>query len=270
LYEAKQYAQASTVQLDYLGDTEGACLSLCKAYQYSEALRIASNNHPELLEKIDRALGDGVAAMLEFCADCKKQTNSQTTRLKELRIKKEEDEAAYYEGTGESDIPDNMSVAASAVSTSASLFTRYTTRTGTIKTHTSHRTSKNVRREERKRARGKKGSIYEEEYLVNSQQRLIERVNSTHDDMERLLEGLIRRRMLEQARAVKKSFAELIELLLSVKDEVFIAEDQGEIQHETARPSGPMGVLHDTIEGRTKKREVEIKPFNDTFALLSV
>lgn len=41
------------------------------------------------------------------------------------------------------------------------------------------KSAKSRRRNERKKARGKKGSIYEEEYLYDSLRRLIERFNDT-------------------------------------------------------------------------------------------
>ena len=41
------------------------------------------------------------------------------------------------------------------------------------------KSAKSRRRAERKKARGKKGSIYEEEYLYDSLRRLIERFNNT-------------------------------------------------------------------------------------------
>ena len=61
----------------------------------------------------------------------------------------------YFEGiTNEIDAPDDISVVATEATTSASLFTRYTPHSaGSRGTRT---TSKNRRREERKRARGKK------------------------------------------------------------------------------------------------------------------
>jgi hypothetical protein len=45
------------------------------------------------------------------------------------------------------------------------------------KIHSYSRSSKTRRREERKKARGKKGTIYEEEYLVGSLKRLYERAS---------------------------------------------------------------------------------------------
>jgi elongator complex protein 1 len=102
----------------------------------------------------------------------------------------------FFDGIDSPDIPDNVSLAPTETSTSGGTFmTRYTNRTGTINTTTTRKTSKNRRREERKRARGKKGSVYEEEYLVNSIERLVERVNRVNEEVQRLVEGLIRRRM---------------------------------------------------------------------------
>ena len=66
----------------------------------------------------------------------------------------------------------------------------------------SRKTSKTKRKEERKRARGKKGSVYEEEYLVGSVRRLIERVNGVHEEVGRLVGGLVRRGMGERAERV--------------------------------------------------------------------
>ena len=41
--------------------------------------------------------------------------------------------------------------------------------------------------------------MYEEEYLINSIKRLIERMNSVGEEIERLIEGLMRRGMRERA-----------------------------------------------------------------------
>jgi elongator complex protein 1 len=100
--------------------------------------------------------------------------------------------------------------------------TRYTGRTtGTLNTQTTRRTSKNKRREERKRARGKKGSVYEEEYIINSIGRLIERINSVNEDVGCLAAGLLRRRMREQARAVEETMIEVLGLCNDVVGEVY-------------------------------------------------
>lgn len=156
------------------------------------------------------------------------------TRLRELRTKKQENPLAFFDGVNEEDAPDNVSLAPTNASTSASLFTRYTSKTGvTAVTGASRRTSKNRKREERKRARGKKGSVYEEEYLVNSIGRMIERLDTVRAETKRLLQGLIRRRMRERAVALQTQMEEVLEQLAGCIQEVFeetteVAERGGE------------------------------------------
>lgn len=181
---------------------------------------------------------------------------------------------AYYDGVTDADIPDNISLAATDTSTSASLFTRYTGRTGTLNTQTSRRTSKNRRREERKRARGKKGSVYEEEYLVNSIRRLIDRVNSVRDEINRLAEALLRRRMWTSATAVEKAMCDLVELCKACLDEVFrppVSRHHGvegsggndlDDLDDGQRPAGAQGVLFDSLKEAGAPKDVPlVMPF---------
>lgn len=167
---------------------------------------------------------------------------------------------AYYSGVTETDIPDNVSIAATDTSTSASLFTRYTNNTGTLNTNTSRRTSKNRRREERKRARGKKGSVYEEEYLVNSIRRLIDKVNGIREEITRLIEGLLRRRMWERAMAVERAMKEVVDLCQGYVDEVFDVDGKGkEAENEDAeRPPGADGVLFDSRKETSALKEAPV------------
>ena len=162
--------------------------------------------------------------MTEFLAECKGQLNAQVPRIRELRAKKAEDPLAFYDGdvNNGADIPDDISLAATETSTAGgSLFTRYTNQTGTIGTNATRRTSKSKRREERKKARGKKGSVYEEDYLVNSVRRLIDRVNSVVEEVERLVIGLMRRGMVERARAVEAAMTDVVDRCKGCIDEVF-------------------------------------------------
>ncbi|KAL7267237.1 putative elongator complex protein 1 [Rhizina undulata] len=214
LSEAKLYEQAAIVHLEYRGDVAEAVRALCKGCHFSEAMRLVTlKGRPEMLESIvDVGLVEAFTQTTELIADCKGQITAQVARLVELRQKKEEDPLAYFEGMSEADAPDNVSLAATNVSTSASLFTRYTGKTGaTAVTGATRRTHKNKRREERKRARGKKGSVYEEEYLVNSLFRLIDRLEMIRPETQRLIEGMTRRRMRERALAVQSHMVELVE-----------------------------------------------------------
>jgi elongator complex protein 1 len=134
---------------------------------------------------------------------------------------------AYFTGDPpagtDGDMPDDVSLAPTDASTSGgTLMTRYTKRsTGTLDTSATRKTSRNRRREERKKARGKKGSVYEEEYLVNSLRRLIERINSVNADVGRLIYGLMRRGMREQANVIQSAMCEMVDLCSDVVPDVF-------------------------------------------------
>ncbi len=175
-------------------------------------------------------------------------------------------------------MPDDVSVAASSrISTSKTVFTRYTGKRsqgqsiGTVGTGVSRATSKNRRREERKRARGKKGSVYEEEYLVASVGRLIERVESVRSEVGRLIAGLVRRGMWERARAVEGSLAEVIGMCQACIPEVFGTQDQVKVE-ETAegeyRPTGADAVLQESIETAGKRKAPPVVAAFEKLSLL--
>lgn len=147
-----------------------------------------------------------------------------------------------------------------------SLFTRYTNRTGTVATNATRQTSKKRQREERKRARGKKGSVYEEEYLVSSVGRLVDRINAISDEIERLVAGLIRRGMRERALAVEAAMAEVIQLCKNAVDKVWqntvtTETEKGERNGLATRPNGGDGVLWDSIEGTQSREAPLVKDF---------
>lgn len=220
--QQRDYRSASQIHTDYLHDIPTSVRLLCRGSYFSEALRLLSlhNLTAQIPDLIDTALAEKSGEITELIADCRAQLLAQVPRIKELRVKKTEDPLGFFGGdptTGEAgeggggdgeDIPDNISLAPTDSSTMGgqSLFTRYTghhTNTnhasanfaGTITSSATRQTSRTRRREERKRARGKKGSVYEEEYLVGSVRRLVERVNATHGEVGRLVQALRRREL---------------------------------------------------------------------------
>ncbi|GME73990.1 unnamed protein product [Ambrosiozyma monospora] len=217
LSDLHDYSSAAYIQYKYLNNIGEALKLYCKDYHYGKAILLCyEEKKVELVETVvDPAIGEGFGIVAELLADCKGQINSQLKRLRELRAKKQEDPFAFYGDAGENaDTPDNVSIAASETSTKESFFTRYTGKTaGTAKTGASRRTAKNRRREERKKARGKKGTIYEEEYLIKSVGRLIERLEKTESEAIRLIEALLRRNMNEQAYQIQKNYVEVMEIL---------------------------------------------------------
>ncbi|KAI0137287.1 IKI3 family protein [Xylariales sp. AK1849] len=290
LYEANDYVGAATIQLDHLSSLDTAIRYLCKGYHFADALRLVSlHRRNELLESaVDLGLADALGSSTEFLADCKAQLKAQVPRILELRRKAAEDPLSFYEGerVGGGDIPDDVSVAASSrISTSASLFTRYTGKqgsVGTAGTGVSRATSKNRKREEKKRARGRKGTVYEEEYLVNSVRRLVERVESAKTETERLVFGLVRRGMLERARAVEALRGEVVEGCKKAIGEVFVvggpgngiggdgragAERSGEVE-EDWKPVGADAVLAGNLEARWRTQAPPVVTTLERLSLL--
>ncbi|EMR68806.1 putative elongator complex protein [Eutypa lata UCREL1] len=230
---------------------------------------------------------------------CAAQLRAQVPRIAELRRRAAEDPLGFYEGeqrAGDDAIPDDVSIAASSrVSTSASLFTRYTGKgtggsVGTAGTGVSRATSKNRRREEKKRARGRKGTVYEEEYLVNSVRRLVERVSGSGsggnavDEVQRLAFGLVRRGMFERARAVEALAAEVVDACRVAVAEVFGGGGEstsvsssaggggggeaGEEQQRGWTPKGADGVLHEAMEAKWRTQEAPVVKGLERLSLL--
>ncbi|SZF05872.1 unnamed protein product [Blumeria hordei] len=278
LIECKHYQSASIIQLDYLSSTAEACRALCKGYLFADALYLVSlKKEPELLDSVvEPGLNEAFASSIELLADCKAQIMAQVPRIKELRQKAMVNPLSLYEGERSEallDLPDDVSIAASSrLSTNCSLFTRYTGKdgsVGTCGTGVSRATSKNRKREERKRARGKKGSVYEQEYLVQSVKRLIERVENNRADIGRLIEGLIRRKMWEQARAIEGALGDLIEIFKSVIDDVFEenceTKDSSQVLVDGYGPGMARGgdaVLQESLSASFERKEIPIiSPF---------
>ncbi|KAH7149809.1 IKI3 family-domain-containing protein [Dactylonectria estremocensis] len=269
LWEAKDYASAAIIHLETLKAIDMAIRCLCKGYHFAEAIRtVVQRSRPDLLTAaVDPGLAEALGSTTEFLADCKSQLNAQVPRIAELRRKAAEDPLAFYEGErgGGLDIPDDVSVASSRVSTSASLFTRYTGKAGSVGTAgtgVSRATSKNRRREEKKRARGRKGTVYEEEYLVNSVRRLVERVNATTPDVERLVFALVRRGMPERARAAEALMADVSETCARIVADVFDksaeenkADEQQPDAEATWKATGGDAVLQEFVLGQSKRLE---------------
>ncbi|KAF3907273.1 hypothetical protein ABW20_dc0108919 [Dactylellina cionopaga] len=225
LAESKDFGNAAKIHLDYRNDVKEAVASLCRGSLFQEAMRvIALNQMYSLLEEVvDPGLIDSFNTISELITDFLGQIKSQTARIKALHEKKENDPLSFYGATGETDVPDNVSVAGTEMSTAAgSIFTRYTDKTsGTLGTSATRRTSKNKRREERKKARGKKGSIYEEEYLITSIGRLIVRLNEAQEESYRLIEGLMRRGMRERALSIQAGIQSVLSTLEKSRTELF-------------------------------------------------
>ena len=269
LWEAKDYASAAIIHLEYLDAIETAVGCWCKGHHFAQAIRVVTQrSRPDLLASaVDVGIAEALGSTTEFLADCKAQLLAQVPRIAELRLRAAQDPLAFYEGerAGGADVPDDVSVAASSrLSTSASLFTRYTGSVGTTAaTGASRATSRNRRREEKKRARGRKGTVYEEEYLVSSVRRLVERVDAARPEGERLVAALVRRGMAERARAAEALMAEVLGACERAVGEVFPANSKGDGEQKGGEDGGEAawsatgaeGVFQEWAEGRSKMAE---------------
>lgn len=191
---------------------------------------------------------------------------------------------AFYDGVdvtgaGNVDIPDNISLAPTDTTSGGTFMTRYTrATTGTLDSRTSRKTSKNKRREERKRARGKKGTVYEEEYLVNSIERLVERANGMQEEVQRLVEGLMRRGMRERAGAVEGAVVEVMERCKQAVGEMYPQQPgegvegvngvDGGVGADEIKPTGGDATLWDSFAEVGKKREVPVVKAFERLSLL--
>lgn len=244
LTDEHKYAAAAEIEYYFLGHIEEAVRLYCKNYFYDDAILLATRDGQDELIKsiVDTQLGEGFGTIAELLADCKGQITSQLRRLRELREKKKEDPYSFY-GTAQDDLdtPDNVSVAASETSTTPSFFTRYTGKTsGTAKTGASRRTAKNRKREERKKAKGRKGTIYEEEYLIKSVGRLLERLDQTQPDAIRLIDALLRRQMKEQAYQIQKNWGDLIDF---IKENIVEIHNMSERDRERIDDNGEVYLI---------------------------
>nr|KMM73499.1 IKI3-like protein [Coccidioides posadasii RMSCC 3488] len=285
LAEIKDYISAANIHRDYLQDIPGAARLLCRGSKFGEACRIlALNGHHSLVPDIvDGSLGETMGTMVELLADCRSQLLAQVPRIRELRIRRVTDPLGFFGGEPAGgaeglDIPDNISIAPTDASTMAgrSMFTRYTGSTSV-----SRKTSKTRRREERKRARGKKGTVYEEEYLVNSVRRLMERVNSAVEEVEVLVQAMLRRGMRERAAVVEQNLDEVLTMCRGCVEEIFEIKPQavpGTEGSEEAEPNGGAvqrvttgaeGVFWDTLEANAKPKEPPVVREFKKLALLS-
>lgn len=261
------YISAAKIHEQHLGDVPSAAHLLCRGSQFSEAYRLLVLHHKQDLipNIVDSNLGEAMGKMVNFIADCNGQLNAQVPRIKEIRTIKATDPLKFFGGDAAVaadsgyDIPDNISLAPTEATTAAgrTLFTRYTGATSS-----SRQTSKARRKEERKRASGKKGTIYEEEYLINSVRRLIERVNGAVDETETIIGALLRRAMRERAAFLGEKFQEVQKSCLDSIDAVFVSSSDPASTEQAAdeerpigsqRPMGGEGVLWDSIHGEDSR-----------------
>lgn len=188
LVSKKRHSDAGRVLLDYSKDTREAVIAFVQGNMFSEARRIATlSSKAELLEDvIHPAAFESRAQLSEEVGEMQAQLRKQVDRLRELRIKKEEEPDVFY---GTEDVALQNIDVMTDVSMPATAFTRYTV-APTATSRSSKRSSRSKRKAERKVGSGRKGTVDEEEYLLKSIAKLVERFTAAQGEARNLLPHL--------------------------------------------------------------------------------
>lgn len=216
LVDQSRYADAALLYEQHLHDIDSAIVWYCKAFNFNRAILLANT---EVRKKVRPRLTETFVQLSELFSDMKSQLNDQLPRLKRVREHRAENPDLYLDGEPEDDAPDNVSLSGSVATTSASGLTRYTSASA-LSTQ-SKKSGRSRRRQERQRAKGKKGTIWEEEYLVNSFRRLVDRLQSTLHDAKCLIIALVRCDLKENASVLQNSVTSLIDLVRDNVEVVF-------------------------------------------------
>lgn len=183
LKEKRRFQEAAIVAKDYAKDIEEVVDCLLKGSAWKEAERISyTHDRSDLIEThVKPGLVEGLTQFDDDLDEMMAQFHKQTARLVELRTKKPE--PAMGDPMANDESLDNIDMFSDTTSM-YSQFTRYTNASSRVSSVSSQgsaktkKTSKLRRKEERKRARGKKGTVFEEEYIVTSLKKLYEKASN--------------------------------------------------------------------------------------------
>ncbi|KAF9584994.1 hypothetical protein BGW38_004344 [Lunasporangiospora selenospora] len=226
----KKYSDASALLAEYAKDPEEAISALLEGRLWSEAIRVAYlYSRLDLMKThIAPGIADGHHDLMESIREMREQFDKQIKRLKEVRdLKIEKALAEAADDMIMDDALDNVDMMSDTTSM-ASGFSRYTAANSTMSksSHSSRSSSQYTarlrKRAEKKRQRGKKGSIFEEEYLINSLRKLILRVDTTKPDVHAMLCTLASSMSLERASALKQEFRGLLDDIDRQSSTIFV------------------------------------------------
>ncbi|KAJ2467966.1 putative elongator complex protein 1, partial [Coemansia sp. RSA 2337] len=227
LAEHHLFLDAATVLLEYTERDEDAVALLVRGAHWAEAVRSSLlRQRADLVETTVRpGLLEAQAALLEDIREISSTFTAKLERLREVRATPLEVLAATGQPGEADDSLDNIDV----MSDTTSMASQFSTFSATITNASSRMTGstarrlskKNRRKEERRKVRGKKGSIYEEAYLVDSLAKLIDRVRVHQSAVRDMNWALIKFSWLKAAAELQSLFAGLVETVLECEKFVF-------------------------------------------------
>lgn len=227
LKEKRRFQEAASVAKDYAVDIEETVDCLLKGCLWKEAERVSYTfDRQDLIEThVKSGLVEGLTQTEEDIDEMLAQFRKQSARLTELRTKKAEQKIENPMANDES--LDNIDMFSDTTSM-YSQFTRYTSASSRVSSVSSQgsgrsrKTSKLRRKEERKRARGKKGTVFEEEYLTTSLKKLYEKTSTMQTDIGNLIRALVPFGFIEEARSIQEKFEKFLNELQSSLDTIFV------------------------------------------------
>ncbi|KAJ3332544.1 hypothetical protein HDU76_013855, partial [Blyttiomyces sp. JEL0837] len=228
LLETHKFKDAAIVLEDYAKDTLGAVRALARGSMWAEALRLSRKNgkHQFVDEAVKPAVLEGADVTTDLIKEMTETFVKQTERLKSVKAEKERKQAMIDAGEYDPllDTIDMMSDTSSMASsgnrsnmTGRTGITGLTGLTGlsskTGKTWSSGKTAKNRRKTDRKRAAGREGTMYEEEFLVNSIYKAVIKSNDMRAEVKSLVTALHTHGYSARAKEVQEAFGAMIPVL---------------------------------------------------------
>ncbi|KDE09564.1 hypothetical protein MVLG_00459 [Microbotryum lychnidis-dioicae p1A1 Lamole] len=176
----RRFSEAGRVLLEYGRDLEAAVHVLIEGNEFAECLRICSlYNRRDLVEThVKASTLEAQSTLIDDFGELKEQIEKQVERLDELKKRRDANPNQFFCIDDPSEGPEDIDVQPDGESDAGTAFTRYTAAAPTTlrggSRISSTRSSRSKRRAGLKKAAGKKGSIYEETYLLNSFKKSVE------------------------------------------------------------------------------------------------
>ncbi|KAJ2551121.1 putative elongator complex protein 1 [Coemansia sp. RSA 1933] len=229
LADRHMFMDAATALLEYTAEHEEALSLLAKGRHWTEAMRVARlKDRVDLIETtVLPGLQSAYTEIDEDISEISELFKAKVERLRELRAKPLEILLEQHmERVFQHDV-DIMSDTASMASEFSTFTATASNASSQMTGSTVRRISKSKRKEERKRVRGKKGSIYEESYLVESISKLVDRVRAAQTQVHEMNLALVHFSLEQQARKMQKNYSALVSQVRESVDWVF---DQQRVQ----------------------------------------
>jgi elongator complex protein 1 len=190
LISRQRYIEAARVLFDYGGELSDAVSALIRGNEVSEALRIvALRKQPDLIELIIKPLSLELCESInEDIREVQEQLQKQSARLVELRKKRDEEPDAFYMTEDDPNLHNVEIMTEAGESVAGTAFTRYTIAPSALSKR-SKQTNKSKKKQARKQ--GRKGTVDEEEYILQSFVKLVARLEVFRGDAARLLRHLV-------------------------------------------------------------------------------